>query len=56
MINLSFVIIQFTYYFETPHLPLEGEGQGKGDNFTPTFILPPQGGGNWNRVSRIHLG
>jgi len=22
-----------------------GEGQGEGDKFTPTLILPPQGGG-----------
>jgi len=23
-----------------------GEGQGEGEKFTPTLILPPQGGGN----------
>jgi len=28
-----------------------GEGQGEGDKFTPTFILPPQGGGNKRGVN-----
>jgi len=41
--------------FENFPLPSEGEGQGEGDKesiiyfyfiFTPTLILPPQGGGN----------
>jgi len=33
----------FSVYFP---LPSEGEGQGEGDYFTRTFILPPQGGGD----------
>jgi len=31
-------------------LPSEGEGWGKGDIFTPTLILPPQGVGNERKI------
>jgi hypothetical protein len=38
-------------FFETFPLPSEGEDQCEGVNFTPTFILPPQGGGKENSQS-----